>query len=125
MTQNHCLPIGAFNDGRYYISQLKFHIGIWVVLTAKFYNIIMQPPGLCGGGGDMLKAVPPVNIQHSTHRPHAMGWLQITVAFHGVLGAPLGFAVAIFAKFNTPSVWLFAIVEFYMAQVVLITTLAM
>jgi len=73
----------------------------------------------------MNHAVTAVNIQHGAHGSQTVSGIQVAITVNGVDSTPLRLRITFFSKFNTPAVWLFSVVEFYMAQVVLITTLAM
>ena len=125
MAEHNGLPISTFNNRSYNIPQLKLYFGIGMLFATQFYNIIMQSSALSCSGGQMNHAVTAVNIQHGAHGSQTVSGIQVAITVNGVVSTPLRLRITFFSKFNTPAVGLFTIVEFYMAQVVLITTLAM
>ena len=72
----------------------------------------------------MNKPVSPINIQHSTNWTNTVSRVEITVSINGVLCPPFGLAESLLSLLHPVTIRSLAIIELYVAKIVLITTLA-
>ena len=72
----------------------------------------------------MDKPVSPINIQHGAHWTDTVGRVEITISINGVLCPPFGLAESLFSKLHSVAIRSLAVIELYVAKIMLITTLA-
>src|SRR5262245_31468862 len=94
-----------------------------MIFAGSFYHILMQSPRFAGKGRKRHATITPVYIDHGGHRSDPMRRVEVAVAVYRMMGTPAGFRECFIAKFRPFSNGFFPVIEFYTAQIMLVSSL--
>lgn len=105
-----------------HIAEFEAHLGVGVVFPSDGDDMIVESTCLGGGRCQRYEAISPVDVQIDPYRSDPMRGVKVPVSMYAVQGAPLCFRNRIVAKLDSAPVDLLAIVEFHLAEIVLVAT---